>query len=647
MADPAALAALLTPAMLLLLVPLPALGAFMILGLGPTRIPRRLVRATGLAGATLPLLLVVPLANATLAAGWRPLAPIFTLEVGPSLVDLALRLDPLSAIVATTVAAIGAAVIAYALDYTAASSMAELRRFLALMNLFLAAMLAMVLAGDSITLFLGWEMMGLCSFFLIASRVTSQRAVAAGRKAFLMTRVADAALLAALLLLFLEAGSVRLDALIAAGLAAPGPRQAVIAALLLLGAAGKSAQFPFHPWLPAAMAGPTPVSALLHSATMVAAGAVLLAIFAPLLAAVPAVRVAIAILGVFTGLFAASQALTEPDLKRLLAWSSVSQIGFMLLALGAGAPQVAIAHFVIHAIFKSLLFLAAGDMARAAGGSTAIAALAGMRRLRPVAFLAFAAGAASLAGLPLLSAGFWSKEAVLGAAYAAPAAGPLLWAAGALASILTAAYAIRPVLAGLRPVPAGPRPAPALAGPLTNAPLILLGAASLGGGFLVAPILRALGAETPHLPPVALALTVAAPLAGFALAVGLLARAPVAERLARWHRARRRHSVDALLLVAVAMPFGRLVNRLTAHGTRSGDPVGNLPPRLLAALRDALAGPLAADPVDRGVMALVAPVAPAAAAASRSHGGRPRSQTAALAATLALLAGIGAFAAWR
>ena len=636
----------LTPSHWLLLVPLPALAAFVLLGLGPTRIPRPLVRLSGLMGGVLPLLILLPVATAVLAGDWRPLVPIFTVEVGPSLVDLALRLDPLSAIVGLAVTAVGAAVFAYSLDYVARASMAELRRFLALMNLFLAAMLAMVLAGDSITLFLGWELMGLCSFFLIALRVTSQRAVAAGRKAFLMTRVADAALLAALLLLFLEAGSVRLERLMEAGLAAPDTRRTVIAALLLAGAAGKSAQFPFHSWLPSAMTGPTPVSALLHSATMVASGAFLLALFAPLLATIPPVMWATAILGAGTAILGALHAIAETDVKRLLAWSSVSQIGFMLLAIGVGAPEAGMAHFVIHALFKSLLFLSAGDMARAAGGSTAMADLGGMRRRRPIAFFAFAAGAASLAGLPLLSAGFWSKEAVLGAAFGAGGAGPLLWAAGLASALLTAVYALRPVLAGLAPAPADAPAAVAQAGPLTNAPLVLLAIGSVAGGFLVAPILRALGADVAHMPLVPLVLTVLAPLLGFALSATVLARAPAAARVQGYRKRARRMSMDALLVRVVARPFARLVRRLSSKGPSPGDPVGRLLPGLLAALRDGLTGPLAADPLDRGVMGVVAPVAPAAAAASRAHGGRLRGQTLSLAMGLLVLLLLGLRAAW-
>lgn len=625
----------LTPALLLLLVPLPALAAFVALGLGPTRLPRGLVRTISLAGGLLPLLVLAPLAYAVLADGWRPLVPIFTLHVGPWPIDLALRLDAFSAIVSMVVTAIGAAVFSFSMDYLASAAMAELRRFFALMNLFLTAMLTMVMAGDSITLFLGWELMGLCSFFLIASKVTSRKAVAAGRKAFLITRVADAALLAALLLLFLEAASVRLDRLVVAGLAAPDERRAIIAALMLVGAAGKSAQFPFHSWLPSAMAGPTPVSALLHSATMVAAGAVLLAQFSPLIASVPQVALATAIIGGGTALFAATQAIMEPDLKRLLAWSSVSQIGYMFLAIGVGAPAAGIAHFTVHAIFKSLLFLSAGDMARAAGGDTSVAAVAGMRRTRPLAFFAFAAGAASLAGLPLISAGFWSKEAVLGSAFAGDDAARILWAVALLAAMFTAAYALRPVARGLAPAVREPAHAPA--GLFTRLPLALLGAGSIIGGLLVAPVMRALGSEVPHVPPLPLALAIAAPLAGFAISARLLARPSVAARLDRLRRAERRWSVDALIVIGIARPFARLVRILTGRRGRPGDPVGALLPGLLAGLRDTLVGRLAHDPLDRLLMTVVGSVRPAAAGLAQRQPISLRSQSSGLALAMLLI----------
>ncbi|PTE19582.1 oxidoreductase, partial [Cereibacter changlensis JA139] len=402
---------------ILLLVPSPPLAAFLVLGLDPFKLGKRAVQGIALLGGVAPFLVMAPMTGFCIAGSCNGIVPVFTLYFGQSEVALALLLDPLSALVGITVATIGAAVMTYAVDYMSDAKIADLRRFFALMNLFLAAMLTMVLADDSITFFFGWELMGLCSFFLIAYNTGSSQAIAAGRKAFIITRVADAFLLAGLLLLFLEANSVRLETLIPVGAAIDGSRRTIIALLLLGGALGKSAQVPFHTWLPSAMAGPTPVSALLHSATMVAAGAFLLVRFAPVLDAEPFVRNLTALCGVITAGFGALLALFQTDVKRLLAYSSISQVGFMIFAVGLGAPEVAVAHFVVHAMFKSLLFLAAGDITHGSEFGTSMVAMQGALQRRPASFATYVVGAASLAGVPFITAGWWSKEAILSRAW--------------------------------------------------------------------------------------------------------------------------------------------------------------------------------------------------------------------------------------
>jgi NADH-quinone oxidoreductase subunit L len=468
----------------LLLVPLPPLGGFLLLALDPYKLDRRAVMAAALAAGIAPLVLFLPLAIAYFAGQLDDMiAPAFTLNFGQYEVALAMQLDAVSAIGALTVTVVASCVMVYAADYMAGAKVADLRRFFALMNLFQAGMLSMVMAADSIVFFLGWELMGLCSFFLISYNMTSPRAFAAGQKAFVMTRIADAALLAGLLLLFLEATSVRIADLIPAGLNAPVQREVMIAVLLLVGALGKSAQLPFQTWLPTAMAGPTPVSALLHSATMVAAGAILLIRFAPLIEANPGVAAATAIAGVATAVLGAVCAIAQTDVKRLLAYSSISQIGYMLLAVGMGAPGVAMAHFVVHALFKSLLFMAAGVLSHAGGGSTQIDKLRGTARAAPISFATYVVGAAALAGFPILSAGWWSKEAILSAAVGAGPFGQFLWLVALGAAALTGVYAYRPVWAALR------RPEHALHETHEHwfavAPLIFLAAASVLGGFLV------------------------------------------------------------------------------------------------------------------------------------------------------------------
>ena len=361
---------------------------------------------------------------------------------------MALGLDPISTVAGLTVTFIATCVMVYSVQYMAHASTADLRRFFALMNLFVAGMLAMVLAADSVVLFLGWELMGLCSFFLIAYNTTSNRAFVAGQKAFVMTRIGDATLLAGLLLLFLTAGTIRLDVLIPAGVSETGAYGALMAFLLLVGALSKSAQLPFQTWLPTAMAGPTPVSALLHSATMVAAGAILLVRFAPVFEPHAGVSAIVAFSGAATALFGSLCAIAQLDVKRLLAYSSISQIGMMVLAVGVGAPEVAMAHFVIHAFFKSMLFMSAGIMAQGGGGSTAIADLRGARLRTPVAYWTFTIGAATLAAFPVVTAGWWSKEAILAAVFEAGFYGMALWAAVIVAAALTGGYAFRPVLVG-------------------------------------------------------------------------------------------------------------------------------------------------------------------------------------------------------
>ncbi|GAA5070714.1 oxidoreductase [Roseibacterium beibuensis] len=563
-------------AYLLLLVPLPPLGGFLLLALDPYRLDRRPVLAVSLAAGIAPLVLFLPLAIAyfTGAVG-DMVAPVFTLNFGQYEVALAMQLDPLSAIGASTVTVVASCVMIYAADYMSGARVADLRRFFALMNLFQAGMLSMVLAADSIVFFLGWELMGLCSFFLISYNMTSPRAFAAGQKAFVMTRIADAALLAGLLLLFLEATSVRMDELIPAGLAAEESRAAIIAVLLLVGALGKSAQLPFQTWLPTAMAGPTPVSALLHSATMVAAGAVLLARFAPLIEATPGVAAATAIAGVATALFGALCAIAQTDVKRLLAYSSISQIGYMLLAVGMGAPGVAMAHFVIHAFFKSLLFMAAGVLSHAGGGSTEIEKLRGTAYVAPISFATYTVGAMALAGFPILSAGWWSKEAILGAAVEAGPFGQFLWLVALGGAALTGVYAYRPVLCALRkPRHDAPKGHESW---LAVAPLIFLAIMSVLGGFLVEPIIHEMGGHAPH---AGLGIEVMGALAAITGLIGSVAVTFIPSWSARIKRARRLRAgmqMDAIYYAFLVRPYRRIVRLLSGRDGRLGKHIGEGP----------------------------------------------------------------------
>ncbi len=594
---------------LLPFAPAPPLLAFILLALAPAAFSRAVIVGIGAGAGVLSALLLAAVAAGCAGGGCAhgAIATILKLDVGAIAADIAMSLDPLSVLAGATVAGTGALILIYAGGYMAKEPAPDLRRFFALMDLFLAGMLTVVLAADALLLFLGWEMIGLCSFFLIAFDTRWPKAVAGGRKALLMTRIADTFLLAGLILLCLDAGTTRFDGMLAAAPALAPWRLATIAGLIATGALGKSAQIPFQTWLPSAMTGPTPVSALLHSATMVAAGVILLARLAPLLSAAPAIAAATAAAGLSTAALGALAAVAQRDVKRMLAYSTISQIGFMVLALGLGAPAVALAHFTIHAAFKSLLFLSAGVMSRAAGGSTVIDDLRGSIRRAPLGFWAFAAGAASLAGLPVATAGWFSKEAVLAVVWASGPWGAALWALAALAAVLTGTYAFRAIFIAASPG-AGPAADP-WSSPAMWIPLVVLAALALGGGPAVAALIRFLGGKSPE---VLLALQLAggaAPLLGAALAFGLIGDPRRLDRLRAALRFRGADPLDILYNQIFVRPFRRLTQSLAgadaAERLPAGDPAG-----ALTATVDPLGRALARSgvPLRRAVVAVGDPV---------------------------------------
>lgn len=388
---------------------------------------RRLAPALALAGALV-----------SAAAAWMALAPAAGGEVVSYqwLPELTLRLtaDPLGALLSATVAGVGLFVLLYAVGYMAGDR--EQVRFYAAMSLFLAAMQGLVLAADWL-LFLGaWELIGLASYLLIGHWHEREGARAAATRAFLTTRAADLGLYLGVFLLIRETGSTAVAETVGAG----GPAAGVAGLLLLVAAAGKAAQIPFQGWLSAAMAGPTPVSALLHSATLVAAGVVLMLRAFPLLP--PGVLLITGLLGGITSVLAGLTAFAQRDLKRLLAASTSSQLGLMLVGLGAGSPAAAAFHLVAHAAMKSALFLASGIFQHQRD-ATDLSRLRGAGRERPFAYAGFAVAGLALAGLPPL-AGFWSKDAVLAAALASETRWLLLPLAFA-GSLLTGAYVARPM----------------------------------------------------------------------------------------------------------------------------------------------------------------------------------------------------------
>jgi NADH-quinone oxidoreductase subunit L len=366
------------------------------------------------------------------------------------------------------------------------------RRFFAYMNLFVAAMATLVLADNLLLFYVGWEGVGLCSYLLIGFWYRDPENGAAARKAFIVTRIGDTGLAIGLFLIFSYLGTLSMQevSLRASDTWPVGSTLATtVAALLLIGALGKSAQLPLHVWLPDAMAGPTPVSALIHAATMVTAGVYLIARMHGLFALAPSVQSAVAVIGVLTLLLAAVNAFMQRDIKRVLAYSTISQIGYMFLALGVGAWSAAMFHFLTHACFKALLFLAAGSVILSLHHEQDMLRMGGLRQSLPLTFWTFLIGAAALSGVPFITSGFYSKDWILWSAWSSPSGHHWLWIGGVIGALLTGLYSFRMVFLvffGEQRTKPGPE-----AGPAVSIPLILLALLAVTVGFLELP--RTLG----------------------------------------------------------------------------------------------------------------------------------------------------------
>ncbi len=416
-------------------------------------LPRRLVAvlACGAVGASFLAALAATAGLLGLPADGRTAE--FTLYQwigsGSLSVPLGVLFDPLSAVMILVVTGVGFLIHLYAVGYMREDP--GFARFFLFLNLFVFAMLVLVLGNSYLTLFVGWEGVGLASWLLIGFWFRKDSAAAAGRKAFVVNRVGDFGFLLGMLLLFYNTGTLTFTEVFtrAPDVFAPangGGNGMVLAICLLLfvGAMGKSAQFPLHVWLPDAMEGPTPVSALIHAATMVTAGVYLVCRSHLLFSLAPAALAVVAAVGLFTAFFAATIALVQNDIKRVLAYSTVSQLGFMFLAAGVGAFGAAIFHLVTHAFFKALLFLGAGSVIHGMNGEQDIRRMGGLRRKMPATYRTFLVGTAAIAGIPPL-AGFFSKDEILYSAFmlGGRGGGELLWLAGILTALMTAFYMFR------------------------------------------------------------------------------------------------------------------------------------------------------------------------------------------------------------
>jgi NADH-quinone oxidoreductase subunit L len=437
--------------MLRWIVAVPLLGAA-INGLLNRRLPRQVAGLLGCAavGTSFALSVLVFLRLAGLPAEARHLTDTVATWIGfGSLrVDLGFAMDPLSGVMALVVTGVGFLIHIYSLGYMSHDK--GFARFFTYLNLFIFAMMTLVLGENLLMLFVGWEGVGLCSYLLISFWFNEEANAAAGKKAFVVNRIGDFGFLLGMFLIgstllpHLGAGEGLFSFRVLQGhVGTLAPAATAICLLLFVGATGKSAQIPLYIWLPDAMAGPTPVSALIHAATMVTAGVYMVARMNFLFVLSPTAMGVVATVGAVTAIFAATIALAQNDIKKVLAYSTVSQLGYMMLACGVGAFAVGIFHVMTHAFFKALLFLGSGSVIHAMSNEQDMRVMGGLRRKLPVTFWTFIAGTLALAGIAPL-AGFFSKDEILWKAWSS--GNHVLWAVGFVAAGLTAFYMMRLVV---------------------------------------------------------------------------------------------------------------------------------------------------------------------------------------------------------
>jgi NADH-quinone oxidoreductase subunit L len=470
----------------------PALGALVLFLFG-RRLARRTVSiiACGSVAAALAFSLAA-LAGLLSAGGGHPgilIRRLFTwISAGSFRIEAALRFDALAAVMVLVVTGVGLLIHIYSVGYMARDR--DYGRYFACLNLFTFAMLLLVLADNLVLMFVGWEGVGLCSYLLIGFWFEKPSAAAAGKKAFLVNRIGDAGFLLGILVLLAATGTASfagIDQAVSSQTIAPS-LCGLAALLLFIGAAGKSAQIPLYVWLPDAMEGPTPVSALIHAATMVTAGVYMIARLNVLYTASPTAGQIVALIGALTAVYAGTIAMVQTDIKRVLAYSTISQLGYMFLGCGVGAYAAGVFHLFTHAFFKSLLFLAAGSVIHALSGEQDLRRMGGLKKYLPHTYPVFLIGALAIAGVPFLS-GFFSKDAILTSAFArGQVAVGLLGLAGA---VLTAFYMFRLIyLAFFGEERLGPEARAHLheSPQVMTVPLWILAGCSLLAGYLGLPL---------------------------------------------------------------------------------------------------------------------------------------------------------------
>jgi NADH-quinone oxidoreductase subunit L len=485
------------------LIPLLPFAGFLINGLLGRRLPKWLVTTVALVtplaafgvvvGAYLSLNPLVPPACASIPCGppgwvYIPLPHVETLgtwiNVGTLHIDFSLVLDQLSLVMLLVITGVGFLIHIYSVGYMAHDE--GYARYFSYLNLFLFFMTTLVLAGNALLMFVGWEGVGLASYLLIGFWFTKPSAAAAGKKAFIVNRIGDVGFLIGMFLLLANFGTLTFSEIADKLAANPGWTGGVLTATalcLLLGATGKSAQLPLYIWLPDAMEGPTPVSALIHAATMVTAGVYMIARTHVLFDHSPFALSTVAVIGAATALFAATMALVQTDIKRVLAYSTISQLGYMFLGCGVAAYSAAIFHLMTHAFFKALLFLAAGSVIHGMGDEQDMRKMGGLRKKLPITFFTMTAGVIAIAGIYPF-AGFFSKDAILYAAFQQGAAGKALWFVGLLTALLTAIYMFRLWYLTFFGESRSPEVHPHESPWSMLGPLVILALLSFGGGWI-------------------------------------------------------------------------------------------------------------------------------------------------------------------
>lgn len=427
------------------LIPLLPLIGFLVNGFGRNVLPKSVIGIIG-SGVVLASFLISAAVFADVYGARQAgeagsfTVPLFEwFSAGPLSVALSFLVDPLSAIMLLIVTGIGFLIHIYSTGYMKHDP--GFGKFFAYLNLFIFFMLLLVLGSNYIVMFIGWEGVGLCSYLLIGFWFKKSAYASAAKKAFVMNRIGDLGFLIAVFLIFTTFGSLEFASIFpqAAGMGSGDGALLAITLLLFVAATGKSAQIPLFTWLPDAMAGPTPVSALIHAATMVTAGIYMIARSNILFTLAPLTLQIVAIIGVATALLAAAIAVTQNDIKKVLAYSTVSQLGYMFLGLGVGAFTGAFFHVITHAFFKALLFLGAGSVIHAMSDEQDMRSMGGLKKHLPVTYFTMLLGTIAIAGIPPLS-GFFSKDEILANAFVS---NPVLWVLGILAALFTAFYMFR------------------------------------------------------------------------------------------------------------------------------------------------------------------------------------------------------------